>query len=148
MSEIQLIKDSDYNADMLCMARDMRGLSSRDLAAMTGIRRRTICVYCRGVEPTPEHLALLQAALEVPPTFFYREGEYFKRDPRYPLDMHVPLPSRNAPTRADAIALIQQVPDDEIEELVDYLRGIASVRVATRFDGAGDSEAVTGVTGL
>lgn len=141
VSDLRLIGEGVYNADMLCMMRDCEGLTRSALAELTGISRREIFDYCAGKEPTPEHLELLAEALGVLPTFFYRAGEYLKRDPRYPLDMCVPLPTRKVATRDDAIALVALVPDDRLPELMEYLHDIAEYADnVTRFDDAGDSD--------
>jgi transcriptional regulator with XRE-family HTH domain len=123
-----------FNGDMLRIGRDLRGHTTRELAKLTGIKLKVLNAYCAGQEPQTEDLEKLSEVLHFPATFFYREGDYPRRDPRYPLDMYVPLPPEPLPTRQEAADLLQYIPDKEIPGLVAYMREIADYgEKVTRF---------------
>lgn len=123
---LKLQKSDGFNGEMLHMGYALRGLTRRQLAAQTGIALKTINAYIRDWEqPTEEHLQQFVELLQLPPEFFYRQGNFPVRDRRYPLDMFVPLAQSDLRSRAVAAELLRFVPDDELPNLIAYMHEIA-----------------------
>lgn len=114
-----------YNPDMLKMALALRGDDAQDLADALGVSIRQVYKYTSGEEPREEVLARICERLYFPKAFFYRPGEYLERDPRYPLDMFVPLPKPAKVTRELLIEMLMLVPDSELDALHEYVHEVA-----------------------
>ena len=124
--ELRITKSDDFNPDMLRIGYALRGLSRRELATRTGISLRTIHAYCRGAEvPSEEHMQSFIEVLQLPRNFFHRPGAYPVRDPRYPLDMYVPLNLEAIQSRKAIAAMLEYVPDEELPALAAYVHEIS-----------------------
>lgn len=66
------------NAEMLVLAREMRGLTQAEVAKRAGIAQATLSKYENGtIEVSEDHLAKLAAALGFPPSFFRQQDRAF-----------------------------------------------------------------------
>lgn len=113
-----------YNANMLSIARDIRGYSGVALAKATGIPKRAMYKYLGGDEPTREHLEKIAAVLEYPVAFFFRAGERYVPHPDAPPDFPFgwkPLYDNSATLRERAAAMLASVPDEDLPALLAVL---------------------------
>lgn len=68
--------NSDFNPDMLSLARDIRGIKQKDLATQAGLTQGTISKYEGGSQtPSDEDVQKLANALDFPTSFLYRDGK-------------------------------------------------------------------------
>lgn len=67
-----------FNADMLALARELRGLSQVELSQETGIDQGLISKYeCQLRQPSEQDLNRFANALKFPRAFFFREGRIY-----------------------------------------------------------------------
>ncbi len=80
MVSLRIVDRSDFNPEMLILAREIRELTTLQLAAKSAISRAKIMKWENRLEyPTEGQIAILGDALGFPPKFFTRRGR------RYPV---------------------------------------------------------------
>jgi Zn-dependent peptidase ImmA (M78 family)/DNA-binding XRE family transcriptional regulator len=68
--------NSEFNPDMLSLARDIRGIKQEDLANKAGLTQGAISKYLGGSQtPSDEDVQKLATALDFPASFLYRYGK-------------------------------------------------------------------------
>lgn len=112
---------SRYNKNWFYIGRGMRGYTNKGLAEATGIPYRAILRYASGTEPTPEHLKTLCEVLQVPPGFFFRPGQAMRQYAPLPTAWEPVFPEDPRPLRERAAAMLANVPDDALPELLAFL---------------------------
>ncbi len=79
--ELRIVDDNDFNPDMLTIARDIRGVTQRELAFSTGFNRGKISRWEGGYNPPNEaQIAILGEVLGFPPGHFTRKGRRYGMD--------------------------------------------------------------------
>jgi Zn-dependent peptidase ImmA (M78 family)/DNA-binding XRE family transcriptional regulator len=67
---------SEFNPEMLNIARDLLAMSQAELAKVTGIHTASLSRYESGLVPIPkDELRIVAKALDFPVEFFYRKGD-------------------------------------------------------------------------
>lgn len=125
MADLQVVPETPYNRDMLRLALGLRGLSIVELAQQMGESITVMVRALGGREPSPEVMRRIADHLRLPVTFFYREGEYRERDPRYPLDMFVMLPPAPKVTRERLAEMLAAIPDEDLDTLHAFMHALA-----------------------
>lgn len=74
---------SNFNPEMLILAREMRGLSQEELAAKMKIQQGTLSKIENGVMDASEQLESIYKTLKFPKSFFFREGRQFEVNAHY-----------------------------------------------------------------
>ncbi len=74
---------SDFNPEMLILAREARGLSQDELAEKMNIQQGTLSKIENGVMDASEHIESIYQTLNYPRSFFFREGRQFEVSPHY-----------------------------------------------------------------
>lgn len=125
MADLQVVPEAPYNRDMLRLALGLRGLSIIELAQQIDESVMTMVRALGGREPSTEVMQRVAEHLRLPVTFFYREGEYRERDPRYPLDMFVMLPPAPKVTRERLVEMLAAIPDEDLDTLHAFMHALA-----------------------
>lgn len=126
MSELKLVPiGGEWNGDMLRIALGLRRMDADDLAANINREESAVERWINGERPNQEDLGYIVRLMKFPEKFFFQAGEYPVRDPRYPLDMYVPLNRHRPVTREAVAALLPLIPDAKLAELYEYMHGIA-----------------------
>lgn len=129
---MQIADKNPYNANFLRMGMILRGTSGKEFAEQIGVKSKQMYRYMSGEEPASDVMERICDVLQFPRNFFYRSGDFPERDPRYPPDMYVPLKPylRSAelstePLRAQIVALLPLIPDDDLSALFAYMHEVA-----------------------
>lgn len=72
-----------FNAEMLILAREARGLSQEELSDKLGIKQGTLSKLENGFLDTIEHLPKISTILNFPESFFMQEGKRFEMNAHY-----------------------------------------------------------------